>query len=169
VTTAAALWRAGAHVIVCARSVSKGEEAVAKIRSLATSTSPIQSLPLDLGNAESVKAFAKSFLDLQIPLDLLVLNAGTHGGPQCTNDGIEYTLGITHFGHFALTQLLLPKLLETQRCTTLCPPLPADSICLTSKRPLVALLNYLLLTNSAQRVSSCGGGCITLSLSSKPC
>jgi NAD(P)-dependent dehydrogenase (short-subunit alcohol dehydrogenase family) len=37
------------------------------------------------------------------------------GGPAVTDDGIEYTLGITHFGHFALTQLLLPKLLESQR------------------------------------------------------
>jgi NAD(P)-dependent dehydrogenase (short-subunit alcohol dehydrogenase family) len=56
------------------------------------------------------------------PLDLLVNNAGVMAPPKHreTVDGFELQFGTNHLGHFALTGLLLPHLLEAQapRVTT---------------------------------------------------
>jgi NAD(P)-dependent dehydrogenase (short-subunit alcohol dehydrogenase family) len=57
-----------------------------------------------------VRAFADG---LDGPLDLLVNNAGVMAGPRRTTaDGFELQFGTNHLGHFALTGLLLPRLLE---------------------------------------------------------
>lgn len=66
---------------------------------------------LDLSSLASVRAFADSW---EGPLDLLINNAGVMTPPRYreTQDGFELQYGTNHLGHFALTALLLPALLE---------------------------------------------------------
>lgn len=71
--------------------------------------------PLDLSSFKSVKQFASDFLQQEIGfLDLVFLNAGVSTtAPALTEEGYESQFGINYVGHALLTQLLMPKLLET--------------------------------------------------------
>ncbi|GAB3255431.1 oxidoreductase [Kineosporia babensis] len=63
---------------------------------------------LDLADLASVRQFAELLGD---PVDLLINNAGVMMPPLGrTADGFELQFGINHLGHFALTNLLLPKI-----------------------------------------------------------
>jgi NAD(P)-dependent dehydrogenase (short-subunit alcohol dehydrogenase family) len=70
-------------------------------------------LALDLGDLDSVRACGQRFLDLGLPLTALVNNAGVAGRRGLTDSGFEYAFGVNHVGHFLLTELLLPRLLES--------------------------------------------------------
>ncbi len=94
----------GARVILACRNVQKGEAAADTI------AGEREVRHLDLGDLASVRAFAESLTDER--LDLLVNNAGVMAPPRrLTKDGFESQLGTNHLGHFALTGLLLRKLL----------------------------------------------------------
>ncbi len=55
---------------------------------------------------------AEHVLAREQPLDLLINNAGVMAPPRMeTAQGFELQLGTNHLGHFALTGLLMPKLL----------------------------------------------------------
>jgi NAD(P)-dependent dehydrogenase (short-subunit alcohol dehydrogenase family) len=109
--TALALARAGAHVILAARTSIKGEEAVDRIKRIVPAAS-VRSSVLDLANLQSVREFAAREVDK--PLHLLINNAGTGGTPEreSTFDGFERVFGTNYLGPFALTALLLPALLR---------------------------------------------------------
>jgi retinol dehydrogenase 12 len=107
--TAAALAGRGWRVYVAARSVAKGETAVAAIRA-ATGSPSVWFLPLDLADLESVRACAGTFLGRGEPLHVLVNNAGVAGRRGLTRQGFELTFGVNHLGHFALTAALLGRL-----------------------------------------------------------
>lgn len=111
--TARVLAERGAHVVLAVRNTGKGEEAAARI------TGKTEVRTLDLADLESVRAFAAGWTG---PLDLLVNNAGIMAPPlERTKQGFESQLGTNHLGHFALTGLLLPALLEAAqpRVTTI--------------------------------------------------
>lgn len=109
---ALALARAGASVILGCRNRAKAEAAQARIRA-AVPAAQLELADLDLARLDSVRAAAARFLDSGRPLDLLINNAGVMALPErCTTpDGFELQLGTNHFGHFALTGLLLPAVL----------------------------------------------------------
>jgi NAD(P)-dependent dehydrogenase (short-subunit alcohol dehydrogenase family) len=68
---------------------------------------------LDLNSLASVRKAAEQ-VNAEPRLDALVNNAGIMMPPrELTEDGFESQLGVNHLGHFALTGLLLPKLLAT--------------------------------------------------------
>jgi NAD(P)-dependent dehydrogenase (short-subunit alcohol dehydrogenase family) len=65
---------------------------------------------LDLADLASVRAFAE---DWQEGLDVLINNAGVMATPKSrTKDGFELQIGTNHLGHFALTNLLLPRIAD---------------------------------------------------------
>jgi NAD(P)-dependent dehydrogenase (short-subunit alcohol dehydrogenase family) len=102
-STARELARKGAHVVLACRNVHKGEAALAEVGGTATLE------PLDLADLGSVRAFAQRRTE---PVDLLVNNAGIMAPPEGrTEDGFELQFGTNHLGHFALTGLLLDRLL----------------------------------------------------------
>ena len=111
--TAKALAVKGATMILACRSSSKGEEAAAAILRDHPSAK-VETLALDLSSLASVRAFAQRFRSKFSALDLLINNAGVMTPPYAkTEDGFELQLGTNHLGHFALTGLLIDRLLKT--------------------------------------------------------
>jgi len=107
--TATALARDGGRVYIACRSAAAGSAAVERIRA-ESGSAEAWLLPLDLASLDSVRACAAAFLDSGEPLHVLVNNAGVGGVRGLTADGFELHFGVNHLGHFALTQLLLPRL-----------------------------------------------------------
>ena len=68
---------------------------------------------LDLADLQSVRDFVAEFTANHDRLDGLACNAGLvliGKGPEYTKDGLEMTIGVSYFGHFLLTELLLDTL-----------------------------------------------------------
>lgn len=107
--TAQELARHGASVVLACRSEAKSLPVVEAIRA-ATGNEQVEFLPLDLGDFESVRAAARTLLDRDRRLNLLVNNAGVAGQRGATKSGFEMTFGINHVGHFLFTSLLLDRL-----------------------------------------------------------
>lgn len=103
--TAAALTRAGAHVVMAVRNTELGAQRAAEIGGR-TSV-----LRLDLADLSSVRAFPGLLDDNGIDaVDILVNNAGTLAEKRVdTVDGFEVTIGTNLLGPFALTNLLLDR------------------------------------------------------------
>jgi NAD(P)-dependent dehydrogenase (short-subunit alcohol dehydrogenase family) len=107
------LAQAGARVIMACRDTDKGEAAATTIRR-AVPAAELDVAKLDLASLDSVRAFAEGYPHER--LDLLINNAGVMVPPyRKTADGFELQLGTNHLGHFALTGLLLERLLATPR------------------------------------------------------
>ncbi|HEX3802128.1 MAG TPA: oxidoreductase [Solirubrobacteraceae bacterium] len=100
--TARALIARGAHVVLAVRNLAKGREVAAQLGG----SSEVREL--DLANLSSVRAFAAGW---DGPIDVLINNAGVMIPPAGkTIDGFETQFGTNHLGHFALTNLLLPRI-----------------------------------------------------------
>jgi len=113
--TARALAAKGARVIVACRSEEKGRDAERRIRAAAPAAD-VRFEPLDLGSLASVRAFADKLGAAESRIDLLVNNAGVMMPPYGkTADGFELQIGTNHLGHFALTGLLLPRILAAPK------------------------------------------------------
>ncbi|MEA2152474.1 MAG: hypothetical protein QOI18_707 [Solirubrobacteraceae bacterium] len=105
------LARAGAHVVMACRDTTKGDAAADAIRKELPSAE-LEVAALDLASLDSVRAFAGRYPHER--LDLLINNAGVMAPPYTkTIDGFELQFATNHLGHFALTGLLLDKLLAT--------------------------------------------------------
>ena len=101
---AAPLARAGAQVTLAVRDEAKGRAAAAAM------SGTVDVRRLDLADLASVRAFADAW---EGHLDVLVDNAGVMATPERrTVDGFELQLGTNHLGHFALTNLLLPRITD---------------------------------------------------------
>ena len=110
--TARVLAARGAHVILTARDVSKGEAVAAGIRS-STGNQDVEVEELELGSLKSIRGFADRFLSRHRALHILVNNAGVMACPFAkTADGFELQFGSNHLGHFLMTCLLAPALLK---------------------------------------------------------
>jgi NAD(P)-dependent dehydrogenase (short-subunit alcohol dehydrogenase family) len=109
--TAQELGQRGATVVLACRSLEKASTAAARILATAPGAG-IATLRLDLASLDSVRAAAGEFHDRYPRLDLLINNAGLMIPPyRRTVDGFESQFGINHLGHFALTGLLLDRLI----------------------------------------------------------
>ena len=112
--TARALAAHGASVVLAVRNLDKGAEAVARIRA-ATPNADLSVQQLDLASLDSIRAAARELGDNTDRIDLLINNAGVMYTPrQKTTDGFELQFGTNHIGHFALTGLLLDRLLPVE-------------------------------------------------------
>jgi NAD(P)-dependent dehydrogenase (short-subunit alcohol dehydrogenase family) len=101
--TARELARKGAKIVMAVRDTKKGEAAAQQM------TGDVEVRQLDLQDLSSVRHFADG-ID---KADVLINNAGIMAAPYAlTVDGFESQIGTNHLGHFALTNLLLPKLTD---------------------------------------------------------
>ncbi|MGZ4512400.1 MAG: oxidoreductase [Mycobacterium sp.] len=101
--TARELARVGARVVLAVRNTDKGKAAADRM------TGDVEVRQLDLQDLGSVRRFA----DEMGAVGVLVNNAGIMATRHAvTADGFEGQIGTNHLGHFALTNLLLPKLTD---------------------------------------------------------
>jgi NAD(P)-dependent dehydrogenase (short-subunit alcohol dehydrogenase family) len=103
-----ALARANARVVMACRNVEKGEQAAERLHADVPDADVVVE-SLDLADLGSVRRFAER---MPSRTDLLINNAGLMAAPRrLTKDGFESQFGTNHLGHFALTGLLLGRLL----------------------------------------------------------
>ncbi len=104
--TARELARVGAAVTLAVRNTAKGQAAAAE---MSGHKGGVTVRALDLADLSSVRRFAEETAQV----DVLINNAGIMAVPYAkTVDGFEAQIGTNHLGHFALTNLLLPKLTD---------------------------------------------------------
>ncbi|CAN5512803.1 oxidoreductase [soil metagenome] len=107
--TARELARKGANVVMACRDPGRGGAAVDGVRADVPGAE-VRLEALDLADLSSVSALAERLPEKR--LDLLFNNAGIMAPPRNeTADGFELQFGTNHLGHFALTGLLLERLL----------------------------------------------------------
>lgn len=103
----------GARTILACRDADKARDAAIRIKKT-YATADVDFVALDLASLVSIRAFAAAFLEKHGALHVLCNNAGVMALPyRKTADGFEMQLGTNHLGHFALTGLLLERLLAT--------------------------------------------------------
>ncbi|OBB07206.1 short-chain dehydrogenase [Mycobacteriaceae bacterium 1482268.1] len=108
--TAAALAAKGAHVVLAVRNTGTGNEAAARIGDASPGAS-VAVQELDLTSLESIRRAAEELRATHDTIDLLINNAGVMMTPKAiTKDGFELQFGTNHLGHFALTGLLLDRI-----------------------------------------------------------
>jgi NAD(P)-dependent dehydrogenase (short-subunit alcohol dehydrogenase family) len=116
VETAKALAAKGASVALPVRCIEKGKQACAEIKKEFPDAS-VEVMELDLSSLASIKNFVDAYSQKHERVDILVNNAGVMVPPYSkTEDGFELQFGTNHLGHFALTGLLLPLLLKSEKC-----------------------------------------------------
>jgi NAD(P)-dependent dehydrogenase (short-subunit alcohol dehydrogenase family) len=100
----------GGRVVMACRNLEKGQVALDRIRTAAPAAR-LELVKLDLGSLASIRACAAE-LSARLPaVDVLVNNAGIMAIPRSlTEDGFETQIGTNHLGHFALTGLLLDRI-----------------------------------------------------------
>lgn len=107
--TAEVLASRGAKVWLACRDLGKSRPV---LRDIVERGGRAELVALDLSDLESVRACAREVLSRAEPLHVLINNAGVAGRKGLTKQGFELTFGVNHLGHFLLTELLLPRLLE---------------------------------------------------------
>ncbi|XP_042481557.1 short-chain dehydrogenase TIC 32 A, chloroplastic-like [Macadamia integrifolia] len=115
--TARILAKRGAKLILPARNPKAAEETKARIVT-EFPDSDIVVMALDLSSLSSVRTFVSEFKSMDLPLNLLINNAGKFSHDHSlSEDGIEMTFATNYLGHFLLTKLLLKKMIETAELT----------------------------------------------------
>ena len=100
-------------MILACRSAERTRPVVEEVIEV-TGNKNVEFLPLDLSSLKSVAAFVEAFKAKNLPLHILLNNAGMGGPFTLTADGIEGQFGSNHIGHFYLTLLLFDVLEQSQ-------------------------------------------------------
>ncbi|OBK90247.1 SDR family NAD(P)-dependent oxidoreductase [Mycolicibacter sinensis] len=112
--TALVLAEHGAAVVLAVRDLDKGRAAAESITT-ACPHATVTVQELDLSSLASVRDAAEALGAAHRRIDLLINNAGVMYTPkQTTVDGFELQFGTNHLGHFALTGLLLPRMMRVK-------------------------------------------------------
>lgn len=105
--TARELARDGAEVILACRSESKTAPLVDELQR-EFGENAARFMPLDLASFQSVRRATQQLLSDDVPIQVLINNAGIAAHRGVTEDGFENTFGVNHLGHFLFTLPLLP-------------------------------------------------------------
>merc|ERR1712110_1293048 len=115
------LQKFGCHVIWAVRNVKKAQQALEELQKAeGEMTGKVTILQVDISDLTTVKPFVTAFLGLNLPLHMLILNAGIMAPVQWepSPQGFESMFATNNLGHFLMSELLLPKLEETAKHTT---------------------------------------------------
>ncbi|CAK4217044.1 unnamed protein product [Aphanomyces euteiches] len=106
--TAHELAKKQCHVILACRSKAKTERVIETIKT-ATPDAKVDFMELDLMSLKSVQTFTEAFKARNLPLHILVNNAGVMAPPfELSDDGIESQFATNHVAHMALTHAFFP-------------------------------------------------------------
>lgn len=99
------------HILLACRNLKKADTAAEMLKS-ETGNPNISTMELDLASLSSIRMFYDAFSKADLPpLYAVVCNAGISAGgvpgEKYTKDGYEMIFGVSHLGHFLLTNLLL--------------------------------------------------------------
>ncbi|MEH6557919.1 MAG: SDR family NAD(P)-dependent oxidoreductase [Oceanicoccus sp.] len=120
IETVIALASAGANVTIACRDLSRAEDVANELNSRGL-LGTVDAQLLDLGSLQSVKKFTESYRAKHTSLEILINNAGVMACPfEKTIDGFERQFGTNHLGHYALSRLLLPLLLNAEYARVVC-------------------------------------------------
>jgi retinol dehydrogenase 12 len=104
--------RRGGRIVLAARAPERTIPIVETLRKLYP-RADVGFLHVDVSEFESVRRAADEFLASHGPLDVLVNNAGVAGTTAINRKGFDVTYATNHLGPFLLTNLLLPRLLQS--------------------------------------------------------
>ena len=105
--TAMDLSKRGAKVVMLCRDTTKANIAAQEIK--AETKGDVTVEKMDLSSLKSVRECVERLNKSLKKIDVLINNAGVALSPLTrTEDGFEMQIGTNHFGHFYLTNLLLP-------------------------------------------------------------
>ncbi|RZC57262.1 hypothetical protein C5167_004566 [Papaver somniferum] len=102
----------GVHVVIAVRNMSKGQ-AVKEAIMKENSNAKVDVMEINLSSMASVRKFASEFKSLNLPLNILINNAGVATYFKLSQDNIEMMFATNHLGHFLLTNLLLETMKST--------------------------------------------------------
>lgn len=106
----------GASVVMLNRNENKSKKAIDELKKELGSNSEVSFIRMDLANLSSVKIAAEQVNRTIVKVNALICNAAVAqvAKQEFTANGFESQLGINHYGHFLLINLLFDKLEETQ-------------------------------------------------------
>ncbi|MFS7971723.1 putative very-long-chain 3-oxoacyl-CoA reductase [Helianthus anomalus] len=115
--TARVLAKRGVRIVIPARDLRKAGQVKENIQR-ETPNAEILILEIDLSSFASIRKFCSEFLSLDIPLNILINNAGKFSHKlEFSEDKFEMTFATNYLGHFLLTELVLEKMIETAKQT----------------------------------------------------
>ena len=95
----------GAHVIGTARSTEKGRDAADSV------TGRVTPVVLELTDFDSIVACADEIQAMDVPIDMLILNAGVLLRELQQVRGLELQFVVNHLGHFILGNRLIDRVI----------------------------------------------------------
>jgi NAD(P)-dependent dehydrogenase (short-subunit alcohol dehydrogenase family) len=97
----------GAHVVVVGRSEPKLDAVTSELGG------DVRGLQADLSLMADIRALAETLLETEARIDVLINNVGVLlPERRLTSEGLEMSFATNLAGHFLLTNLLLPRLIE---------------------------------------------------------
>lgn len=110
--TVKGLVESGMRVIVGCRDGASKDMLLSSVEKAGLPSGSVEWIYLDMSSMDSVRSFAQAILDKNVPISLLINNAGIMFTPYVlTKDGFESQFAVNYLGHFLLTHLLMPRLL----------------------------------------------------------
>jgi len=101
----------GAAVVMLNRNPTKSEQAIAALKAELGENAKVSFIKMDLAELTSVRQAAEAVIKTVPKIDALMCNAAVAqvAKQEFTPDGFESQLGINHYGHFLLINLLFDK------------------------------------------------------------
>ena len=105
----------GAEVVMLNRNPQKSEKAIADLKQDLGEEIKVSYIKMDLARLDSVRAAAQNVIEKVPHIDALICNAAIAqlATRQKTEHGFESQLGVNHYGHFLLLNLLFDKVEQT--------------------------------------------------------
>jgi retinol dehydrogenase 12 len=112
--TAKGLLEKGAHVIMFCRNLEKANAAKEELIAT-TGNQNIDIIQVDFESFASIEKACKTCVEQYDKIDVLVNNAGaTYSDFKLTEDGVERTMAVNHFGYYLMAFYLLPLLKKAE-------------------------------------------------------
>ena len=110
---AEALAEMSARIVLVARSKSRAEATLARLRRSGPGAAHTVYFA-DLTRLAEMKRVAAEIADREPPIDILINNAGAlFGTRRLTEDRLEYTFALNHMSYFVVTEVLRERLLAS--------------------------------------------------------